>query len=131
MLYELMVYLSCTFSLIYITIVGFCGLYTTAYVSSNLSHKVVSIFDQCHANAFMSKIYSNLILYTECAVYPVREIYCHINDSNIPPSSERVVDKHVSSRDMSDAMMTNTCFNTSDQSTLNIIDLDFQYLTFN
>ena len=28
-LYELMVYLSCTFSLIYIIIVGFCGLYTT------------------------------------------------------------------------------------------------------
>ena len=73
MLYELLVYLSCTFSLIYSIIVGFCGLYTTNYVSSNLSHKVVSTFDQCHANAFMSKIYYNLILYTECVVYPVWE----------------------------------------------------------
>ena len=44
---------------------------------------------------------------------------------------ERVVDKHVSSRDMSDAMMNNTCFNTPDQSTLNIIDPDFHYLTVN
>ena len=86
-LYEFMVYLSCTFSSIYIIIVGFCGLYTTKYVSSNLSQKVVSKLDQCHANVFMSKIYYNLILYTECAVIPVREVYCHINDSDIPPSS--------------------------------------------
>ena len=40
-------------------------------------------------------------------------------------SSKRVVDKHVSYCDMSDAMMNNICFNTSDQSTLNIIDPDF------
>ena len=130
-LYKLMVYLSCTFSLIYIIIVGFCGLYTTKYVSSNLSQKVVSKLDQYHSNACMSKIYYNLILNTECAVCPVREVYCHINDSDIPPSSERVVDTHVSSRDMSDAMMNNTCFNTPDQSTLNIIDPDFHYLTVN
>ena len=39
--------------------------------------------------------------------------------------------KHVCSRDMSDAMMNNACFNTSDQSTLNIIDPDFHYLTVN
>ena len=130
-LYELMVYLSCTFSLIYIIIVGYCGLYTTKYVSSNLSQKVVSKLDQCHSNACMRKIYYNLILNTECAVYPVREVYCHINDSDIPPSSERVVDTHVSSRDMCDAMMNNTCFNTPDQSTLNIIDPDFHYLTVN
>ena len=110
---------------------GFCGLYTTKYVSSNLSHKIVSKFDQCNANAFMSKTYYNLILYTECAVYPVMEVYCHINDSDIPPSSERVVDKHVSSRDMYDDMINNTCFNTSGQSTLNIIDPDFHYLTVN
>ena len=84
---------------------GFCGLYTTKYVSSNLSQKVVSKLDQCHSNACMSKIYYNLILNTECAVYPVREVYCHINDSDTPPSSERVVDTHVSSRDMSDAMI--------------------------
>ena len=108
---------------------GFCGRYTTKYVSSNLSQKVVSKLDQCHANAFMSKRYYNLILYTECAVYPVREVYCHLNDSDIPPFSERVVDKHVSSRDMSDAMMNNTCFNTPDQRTLTIID--FHYLTVN
>ena len=130
-LYELMVYLSCTFSLIYIIIVGFCGLYTTQYVSSNLSQKVVSKLDQYHSNACMSKIYYNLILNTECAVYPVREVYCHINDSDIPPSSGRVVDTHVSSCDMSDAMMNNTCFNIPDQSTLNIIDPDFHYLTVN
>ena len=110
---------------------GFCGLYTTKYVSSNLSQKVVSKLDQYHSNACMSKIYYNLILNTECAVYPVREVYCHVNDSDIPPSSERVVDTHVSSRDMSDAMMNNTCFNTPDQSTLNIIDPDFHYLTVN
>ena len=130
-LYELMVYLSCTFSLIYIILVGFCGLYTTKYVLSNLSQKVVSKLDQCHANAFMSKKYYNLILYTECVVYPVREVYCHINDSDIPFFSERVVDKHVSSRDMSDVMMNNTCFNTPDQSTFSIIDPDFHYLTVN
>ena len=65
-----------------------------------------------------------------CCV-PVREVYCHINDSDIPPSSGRVVDTHVSSRDMSDAMMNNTCFNTPDQRTLNIIDPDFHYLTVN
>ena len=117
-LYELMVYLSCTFSLIYIIIVGFCCLYTTKYVTSNLSQKVVSKLDQCHANAFMSKIYYNLLLYTECAVYSVREVYCHINDSDIPPSTERVVDKHVSSRDMSDAMMNNTCFNNNNNNCL-------------
>ena len=79
----------------------------------------------------MSKIYYNLILCTECDVYSVREVYCHINDSDIPRSRKRMVDKHVSSRDMSDAMMNNTCFNTSDQSTLNIIDTDFHYLTVN
>ena len=91
----------------------------------------MSKFDRFHANALMNKIYYHLILYTECAVYPVREVYCHINDSDIPPSRKRMVDKHVSSRDMSDAMMNNTCFNTSDQSTLNIIDTDFHYLTVN
>ena len=50
-------------------------------------------------------------------------VYCHINESD----RERVVDKHVSSRDMSDVMMNNICFNTSEQSTLNIIDADFHY----
>ena len=39
--------------------------------------------------------------------------------------------KHVSSRDMSDAIINITCFNTPDQSTLNIIDPDLHYLTVN
>ena len=53
-IYELLVYLSGVFSHVYCILVYYYELYPTKYFSPNLSHKVVSKFDQYHT-LFMSK----------------------------------------------------------------------------
>ena len=127
MLYELLLYLSGIFSLIYCIIVCYYDLYPTKYFSSNLSPKVVSKFDRYHT-VLLSKIYYDLIHYSTFAVCPVREEYSHIQPLN---SRGREEDVHVNSHDISDDVMNNNCFNSSDQSSLHKIDPDIHYLTVN
>ena len=77
-LYELLLYLSGIFSLIYCIIVCYYDLYPTKYYSSSLSLKVVSKFDRYHT-VLLSKIYYDLIHYSTFAVCAVREEYSHTN----------------------------------------------------
>ena len=119
-LYELLLYLSGIFSLIYCLIVYYYDLYPTKYFSSNLSLKVVSKFDRYHT-VHLSKRYYDLIHYSTFAVRPVREEYTHIQPLN---SRGREEDVHVNSHDIYDDDMNNNCFNSSDQSSLHKIDPD-------
>ena len=100
-------------------------LYPTKYFSSNLSLKVVSKFDR-HHTVLLSKIYYDLIHYSTFAVCPVREEYSHTHPLNLRGREEDVL---VNSHDISDDVMNNNCFNSSDQSSLHKIDLDIHYLT--
>ena len=124
-LYELMLYLSGIFY-IYCIIVCYYDLYPTKYFSSNLSPNVVSKFDRYHT-VLLSKR-NDLIQYSTFAVCPVREEYSHTQPLK---SRGREKDVHVNSHDISDDVINNNCFNSSDQSSLHKIDPDIHYLTVN
>ena len=87
----------------------------------------MSKFDRYHT-VLQSKIYYDLIHYTTFAACPVREEYSHTQPLN---SLGREEDVHVHSHAISDDVMNNNCFYSSDQSALNKIDPDIHYLTVN
>ena len=61
-------------------------------------------------------------------MYPVKVEYSHTQPLNSRGGDE---DVHVNSHDISDDVINNNCFNSSDQSSLHKIDPDIHYLTVN